>query len=133
MKICTRCSLTKSLDSFSKRGDTLQTYCKKCNSLYLKEHYKKNKEYYINKSKNYRNKLKDIIREIKAKATCKDCDKHYHYSQMQFDHLRDKNFTISSAVGAGVVSMKVILEEIDKCEIVCANCHAFRTWSRRQI
>lgn len=34
-------------------------------------------------------------------------------------------------VGAGS-SIARILEEIAKCELVCANCHRLRTWSIRK-
>jgi len=49
---------------------------------------------------------------------------------MQFDHLSDKEFVLAKA---RLFSKKKILEEIHKCEVVCANCHAERTHKRRQI
>lgn len=27
----------------------------------------------------------------------------------------------------------MVLEEIGKCDVVCANCHRRRTWARRQL
>lgn len=48
---------------------------------------------------------------------------------MQFDHLGDKLFTISNA---GATSVERLLAEIAKCEVVCANCHAERTYQRTQ-
>jgi hypothetical protein len=48
---------------------------------------------------------------------------------LEFDHLGDKSFSI----GAKLVQFKWqrILDEIEKCEVVCANCHRRRTARRR--
>jgi hypothetical protein len=46
---------------------------------------------------------------------------------MHFDHRPGevKEFNIGHQVTA---SMSRILAEIKKCDLVCANCHAERTW-----
>lgn len=51
---------------------------------------------------------------------------------LDFDHLPqyDKRFEIARAVSASTRSWSVILEEIQKCEVVCANCHRRRTARR---
>lgn len=50
---------------------------------------------------------------------------------MQYDHTgSDKEIDISRAIRAGW-SQKRIETEIAKCELVCANCHAVRTFKRR--
>lgn len=41
---------------------------------------------------------------------------------LEFDHLRDKKFAISKAVCVGT-SIPVLLSEIAKCQVLCANCH----------
>ena len=48
---------------------------------------------------------------------------------MQWDHLpgRSKRGDISALSG---VTRAEILEEIAKCELVCANCHVIRTFTR---
>ena len=71
----------------------------------------------------------NFIKNLKEKTPCADCGKHYPYYVMQFDHLRDKLFNIASNTGK---YKNVLLAEIDKCEIVCANCHAVRTYNRRK-
>lgn len=70
------------------------------------------------------------LRELKAKP-CADCGIQYHYAVMQFDHVRgEKKFNLA---GSCVLShsYEMIEEEATKCEVVCANCHAMRTWKRR--
>ena len=68
------------------------------------------------------------IKELKEKTPCKDCGKHYPYYVMQFDHIKDKDFNIGARTSVSVKKLKL---EIDKCEIVCANCHAERTYQRK--
>ena len=48
---------------------------------------------------------------------------------LEFDHLRDKRFEISAALHGR--NWQAILDEIEKCEVVCANCHRRRTARRR--
>ncbi len=47
---------------------------------------------------------------------------------LEFDHLRDKRFNIGSALPYR--NWESILAEIEKCEVVCANCHRRRTGRR---
>lgn len=54
---------------------------------------------------------------------------------MEFDHLPERGRKVDnvmSMVWAGVSLMK-LLKEIDKCEVVCANCHKIREHQRREL
>lgn len=64
---------------------------------------------------------------------CMDCGQCYPPFVMAFDHRdpAEKLFGISTAVSR-YVSMELILIEIEKCDVVCANCHAVRTWGGRE-
>lgn len=49
---------------------------------------------------------------------------------MEYDHVRGKKkFNIGHYNNK---SVKVLMEEIAKCELVCANCHRERTYRRLQ-
>lgn len=50
---------------------------------------------------------------------------------LDFDHLRDKSANVSSMVFAGR-PWAAIEAEIEKCEVVCANCHRRRTGRRQR-
>jgi hypothetical protein len=71
------------------------------------------------------------VRAAKDKP-CTDCGIQYPYYVMEFDHLDadSKEFNVS----AGVTSRGFgrLMAEIAKCEVVCANCHAERTYQRKQ-
>ena len=133
MKECKTCKQTKSLEEFSKwHGGKTQPVCKDCNRIYQKQHYGKNKGRYITNVINKRKNIEDEIRKIKMSTPCKDCGKIYHYCVMDFDHLIDKKFQISKATRSGW-PLAIILAEIEKCELVCANCHRLRSFERRLL
>lgn len=130
-KVCSRCNNELELSKFAAnrtRSDGLSSNCKLCQKEYHKNHYQNNKDYYVKKARHHTSKIEQWVREFKQKP-CADCGKEYPYYVMQFDHLSDKEFVLAKA---RLFSKEKILEEIHKCEVVCANCHAERTHKRRQ-
>ena len=69
---------------------------------------------------------------IKVPRGCHDCGYNEHGVALQFDHLRDKKASISNMIRSDY-SWESIKLEILKCEVVCANCHAVRTKSRKEL
>jgi len=67
-----------------------------------------------------------IINWLKA-APCADCGIAYPSWCMHFDHTRDKIRNVSRMRSS---SLKAILDEIEKCDLVCANCHGTRSQLR---
>lgn len=96
------------------------------------EWYKKNKELTYERSKSSRQRNKQVIREIKESSPCSDCKEFYPYYIMQFDHIEPNNKIGGVNRLLTTSSIGTVLNEVDKCELVCANCHAKRTWSRLQ-
>lgn len=72
------------------------------------------------------------IHRFKTTVGCVDCGYNANPEALQFDHLpgEEKLFGINMAPYA--YSDRKVVEEIAKCEVVCANCHAIRT-RRRQV
>ena len=72
------------------------------------------------------------VQDYKTAVGCVDCGFNSHPAALQFDHCvgSDKKFNIGEKVGSR--SMDAIWEEVAKCDVVCANCHAIRTANRRQ-
>jgi hypothetical protein len=72
----------------------------------------------------------DLLAKLRD-VPCLDCGQRFPFYVMQFDH-RDpaqKRYTVSQMVSRS--GTKTILEEVAKCDIVCANCHRDRTYRRR--
>ena len=63
---------------------------------------------------------------------CIDCGYNVHPQALEFDHLPQfkKHKDVSQLVRFHTHSWGEVLEEISKCELVCANCHRVRTFER---
>ena len=127
MRTCSTCQIEKDLSSFSKKGTGFQYTCKICHSLYRKEHYDRNRSKYIERASKNRQKYREEFYDWLSKKQCMDCG-NSDIRVLQFDHLGDKEFVISSKIGRCTLSS--IMKEIEKCDIVCANCHGIRTCER---
>jgi hypothetical protein len=80
----------------------------------------------IHKKSNAR--LDDVVYAAKAKP-CMDCGYSFPACVMQFDHVRgEKVMNIAALRTRG--NLQKIIDEIAKCDVVCANCHAIRTCIR---
>ena len=132
MKQCYACKTKKSLDEFSdnkSRYDGKNGQCKLCHSAYRKDHYEKNKNKVYKQIKKRQRGLSDKVLAYKEERGCSDCGIK-DGRVLDYDHLKDKVFNISQAGHYGY-SWENILAEIEKCDIVCSNCHRIRTWERR--
>lgn len=132
MKQCQSCGQSKSLDDFhnqAKARDGKQSRCKVCNRKQRKAYYQtahgKEKNSVAGKrwaDQNFR-KIFDYL----VQHPCVGCGESDPIV-LEFDH-RDqstKSFTIGSREGLNK-SWNKILEEIEKCDVRCANCHRRRT------
>lgn len=129
-KKCNRCGNVKESKEFRKKKsnvDGLQNWCKTCVDEYQKE-------YRHHPSSNYnKNYWKQKRKEIRAKVfryllehPCVDCGEKDPIV-LEFDHVRgDKEYNISSMI-SGVFAWERIEQEIEKCDVRCANCHRRKT------
>jgi len=117
-KRCILCQEEKVLSEFHKLRNGKDRRCKSCIKIRDRKNHKR-----LLKEK------KDWLYNYKETNPCTDCKKFYHPWVMEFDHLRDKKANISRLANQRC-TMKRFLAEIDKCELVCANCHRLRTYKR---
>lgn len=136
MKICSACKKEKSLDEFnkwSKSKDGKQPRCRTCQRAYYREAYhnpdgkRKKQIRAVDKKLLLRNK--NFVVQHKEGKPCTDCGNMFPHYVMDFDHVRGKKRGHISTWGIKQ-SLKTLKKEIDKCELVCANCHRERTWAR---
>lgn len=120
-KKCPKCGKTKPASAFYKRGDYLMSYCKLCQRAHSNT-----------VKRDLRARLKALVQEAKSKP-CSDCGEQHPFWAMDFDH-RDrstKSFNISAA-SSKCPSEARLLEELAKCDLVCALCHRYRTHGMRR-
>lgn len=101
---------------------------------YARAHYNANKELYKDRAKQFQIENRKRLREYALAAKdrpCEDCGQHYKPWIMEFDHVRGEKLANVADLVKDSVSLKRLQEEIDKCEVVCANCHRERTWQRK--
>jgi len=132
MKLCSKCGVEKETTDFSIRRDIKRnSWCKECHRSYNKMRYygdplEKARILASNKLRKINNR-KFIT--LSKDVPCADCGGRFPSICMDFDHLGDKSFTIAEhAKNKGI---KTIQAEIDKCDVVCSNCHRIRTKERR--
>lgn len=91
-------------------------------------HYVAHKTKYGESSKAARQRRKDKMSVLKSKP-CTDCGISYPPYVMQWDHINDDKVA-GVAVLMLTASWQTVLDEVAKCELVCANCHCIRTNTR---
>lgn len=124
-KICIKCKKEKPYAEFSKnksKKDGYQSVCKECMAFYNKMHYINNKEIYIMNSKKQTQVCKEYIKSIKENLQCARCGEK-RFWVLDFHHINsnEKENDIATLVHNG--SIKKLKLELEKCTVLCANCH----------
>lgn len=134
MKVCTTCGEEKGRDEFYRKGGELQSKCKECQRAYYRLYYERNKARFVSKNRRNKNRQRARLRAIMwsvKQRPCQDCGGTFHPWVMEFDH---RDGTVKASAVADLASKGCpdarLLEEISKCDVVCANCHRLRTYSR---
>jgi len=92
--------------------------CIHCYNSYLREY---NRDY----SKQRREQCIELLG-----GKCHDCpieDRRV----LEFDHVPERGLKAFN-IAKTTMAWPKILVELDKCDLVCANCHRIREWSRRR-
>lgn len=151
---CTKCHVSKNRVEFwarnDRKGKGIHSKCKRCCSeayaIWRKSNLAKRqrdlqvwrqnnperiRKLYRDSDQRRRNSTQDWVNQLKARP-CKDCDQSFEPYVMDFDH-RDpstKRFVIGFMVSKRM-PREAIEQEIAKCDLVCANCHRKRTFTRK--
>lgn len=130
MKTCSMCNLSKETNMFSRKSESLlQSYCKDCQRIRSKQHYIKNKESYKQRSAKSRKIISEWLSEYKSNLSCSTCGES-HIACLDFHHKdpSHKEIAISSAVNYSIQRIKY---ELEKCIVLCSNCHRKHHYNER--
>ncbi|MBV6446331.1 MAG: hypothetical protein IFNCLDLE_02623 [Ignavibacteriaceae bacterium] len=80
------------------------------------------REFYKEKNNKRKNEIKAYLKKIKLDKSCVRCG-FSDPRALEYHHTKgNKEFEIATAINMGY-SIERINKEIEKCELICANCH----------
>lgn len=90
-------------------------------------YYEKNKEKWTKYRKKQRKESKEFVHKARS-GGCERCDEN-HPACLDFHHRNpdEKEFSLRD-VHSQKYSLERIQKEIDKCEVLCSNCHRKEHW-----
>ncbi len=124
-KQCSKCLGVKELSEFYKNKRGLHgcaAACKQCLTEVYKLHRAQNIDRYTNVRANYRKARKQQFDEYKQTLSCLLCPED-DPACLDFHHLdpNEKDMNVSSM--AGSIPWNKLMGEIQKCVVLCSNCH----------
>ncbi len=131
VKQCGKCNVVRAEGFFHRsRRRGLQAWCKPCRKAYDAAYWRRNRERRQRQKRQNTTDFRAWYASLKAEKPCSDCGRVFAPAAMQWDHLpgADKVKALGDLVHRH--NRALILSEIAKCELVCANCHAVRTLVR---
>ena len=97
----------------------------------FQSHYDRHPEYHLERKQGRRKEMARWIHSLKIGKACCVCGES-HPATLVYHHRSpsEKLFRISGAMSRGM-GKEAILREIEKCDILCANCHQKLHWDER--
>jgi len=122
------CKKELTLDKFAwrnKKANVKARECKECHKVIRSKYYGKNSGREISGVKNRKAIIKAWFNDYRSKLKCKVCGES-HIACLDFHHRdpKTKISGISDAVLNKGWCKARILAEIEKCDVLCRNCHA---------
>lgn len=127
MKKCAGCGKRKPSSGFHRskqKPDGLQPRCKVCNSRSAKIDYRKNnrKELFAGRASALRERLANFVNAIKLEKGCTCCPERA-VCCLDFHHLDSSKKDMDVSFLMRAKSSQRLIAEIQKCVLVCSNCH----------
>jgi len=112
----------------------LTPYCKDCKRQYDRDYWRKNNKKLVRRKGINKSLILDRNFELVANYLkthpCLDCGET-NIVVLEFDHVRGTKIDSVSQIVQNCTATKLLQEEIDKCEVRCANCHRIKTAKER--
>jgi hypothetical protein len=128
-KKCNHCGEWKDENEFNWRYKSLgvrNKACRDCQHAFNKAYYEGDaKERHLKQVRERTNAAREVARKFIIQYLlmhpCEKCGERDPIV-LEFHHVGEKDLTITRMVSGGW-SIKRIQQEIDKCQVLCANCH----------
>lgn len=126
---CGRCRETLPLSAFNRARQGRQHWCRECYRTYFADRGDRHRDAVKAARARRRTAARQHLRVFLKKNACADCGED-ELLVLELDHHTDgKRASISALVNSGP-SIAKLDEELERCEVVCVNCHRRRTARR---
>lgn len=112
-------TIEETINKFNVSKTTILKYCDNKRIKLTKEEQKKRNVIYV---QNRRKKLKEMAISYKG-GTCQECGYHKCVYALEFHHLDPTQKDFGIGTKGYTRSWEKVKEELDKCAMLCANCH----------
>ncbi len=121
---CIACKVLKEPNEFHghvKKSNGKQSSCKECNRARDQKKYLRNRDAILAKTKQRWSVGKNFMDQVKAEVGCSICDER-RVPCLEFHHEypEDKSFTLGNAA---MKPKEALIKEMNKCIVLCSNCH----------
>ena len=119
-KICTKCGIEKPIEEYhwrDKSAGTRRSEGKECHNKQVKSRYKENKQ---------------VIDNLKDGKSCIRCGYNECVEALDYHHIDPSTKINTVAKLATHYNLKDGLAETEKCILLCANCHRYFHYLKRQ-
>ncbi len=123
-KRCSRCEVTRPITDFNRSSTGHHPWCRACFSGY----HRGRRAIARRRRAALVRRAQEHVRQLLQRQPCTDCGLADPVV-LEFDHVGEKRATVASLVGTGA-SPDRLDEELQRCEVVCVNCHRRRTAAR---
>jgi hypothetical protein len=125
---CGRCSQQVPLSDFHLSGGRRQSWCKRCRADYMRDRGDLHRSQSRAARERRRARAREFVLGVLESGRCEDCG-NADPLILEFDHLRDKRADVAVLVHEGY-ALRHVRAEVEKCQLVCVNCHRRRTARR---
>lgn len=95
------------------------------------KHYLENKERFVQRRENRRNRVVRFIQAAKAGKSCPHCGES-HPACLDFHHVNpEEKLASTHTMQRDMWTLDKVQAELDKCILLCANCHRKHHWELR--
>ena len=135
MKTCSKCNGSKPLSdfhAFKRSKDGHQSICKSCMKIAYRKCRKQKHKHYRAVQLARENRNRDRFIDWKKEQSCMQCGMN-NYVCLELHHRDPKEKDIDVSDACRSWAWKRLAKELQKCDILCANCHRIEHHKRRNL
>jgi hypothetical protein len=128
-KHCPKCVRDLPVARFNRNGDGRQHWCRDCFRAYFRERGDKHRAQSRAARERRRQPAREFVRDHLTRNPCTDCGED-EVLVLEFDHHDGGKTAGVAKLLAHAAHLERIRAEVERCEVVCVNCHRRRTAQR---